>query len=232
MTNKIKCPNCNSENDFHKINCDSCGAVLRNKVANIDLFSTIWMLIEEPSKAIKKLIYAEHKNYLILMFFLLVTKLVFTSFFLHSLFVTQINYAEHLSLNFGIGFGVFTFLLLLYPLLIKIILKSKSVVTRYKDNLTIFVYSHAPLVLFLLLILPVEFALFGKYWLFSNPSPFVINETVAYIFSIMEVLTLFWIFILVGISSYVQSNSKVYSILFSLLYAFILLTLFFIIPFV
>lgn len=231
MTNKIKCQNCNSENDFFKINCDSCGAVLRNKVANIDLFSMIWMLIEEPTRGVQRLIYAEKKNYLTLILFLLVTKLVLTSFFLQSLFISQVNYEEYLSLNFGIGFGLFLFLFLLYPLLFKTILKSKSVFTRYKDNLTIIAYSHVPLVLSLIFILPVEFALFGKFWLFSNPSPFIINETVAYIFSAMEILTLLWVFILIGISSYVQSNSRVFSISTSAMYALIFLSIFFIIPF-
>jgi hypothetical protein len=88
-----------------------------------------------------------------------------------------------------------------------------------------------PLVLFLLIILPIEFALFGKFWLFSNPSPFIIKETAAYTFSIMEILTFLWSFVLFGIASYVQSKSKQFAILNTVLYIVVISLLFFFIPF-
>jgi len=231
MKNKITCENCNFESDFYNLNCENCGALLRDKFPNIDLFSTIWSLIETPKNALKKVIYAEHKNYLSFLTVLLILKLIFTSFFLQSLFIEPINYQNYLSLNYGIGFVSFIILILLYPLLLKLVLKNNSIETRYKDNLALLVYSQIPLVLFLFIILPIEFALFGKYWLFSNPSPFMIKETAAYAFSIMEVLVLIWSLLLFGIAVKNQSNSKISAILFTLLYTFILFGLFFFIPY-
>ncbi len=231
MKNKIKCENCNSESDFYKMNCDSCGALLRDKFPNIDLFSTIWLLIETPTNGFKKIIFAEHKNYQLFLLILLVTKLVFTSFFLQSVFVEPVNCQNYLSVNFGISFSTLALLTLLIPFLLKILLSNNSVITRYKDNLAITIYSHFPLVLFLLVVLPVEIAIFGKFWIFSNPSPFMIKETAAYLFSFLEILTFIWTFILFGISIKIQSNSKSFAFVITLIYASILIALFFLIPY-
>ncbi len=231
MKNKIKCENCNSENDFYSFNCENCGALLRDKYPNIDLFTTIWHLIETPTNALKKVIYAEHKNYLTILAFLLILKLIFTSFFLQSLFIEPIDYKNYLSLNYGIGFICFIALILLVPLIIKSFLKNNSVSTRHKDNIALFVYSQIPLILFLFIILPIEFAIFGKYWLFSNPSPFLIKEAAAYAFSFMEVLAFIWSFLLFGISVKIQSNSKKFAISYTLFYVFILLGFFFFTPY-
>ncbi|MCF6269753.1 MAG: hypothetical protein L3J41_08590 [Melioribacteraceae bacterium] len=231
MRNKINCENCNSDNDFYNLNCKSCGALQRDKFPNIDLFSTIWHLIETPTNTLKKIIYAEHKNYLTFLLVLLILKLLFTSFFLQSAFCKPVDYQNYLSVNYGIGFAGFIILILLYPLIIKLILINYSVSTCYKDNLALLVYSQTPLILFLILILPIEFAIFGKYWLFSNPSPFMIKEIAAYAFSFMEMLAFIGSILLFGIALKIQSNSKVFSIIFTLLYLFILFGFFFFIPY-
>ena len=231
MKNKIKCENCNSENDFYNLNCKSCSALLRDKFPNIDLFSTIWHLIETPTNALKKIIFAEHKNYLTFLVVLLILKLLFISFFLQSVFIEPIDYQNNLSLNYGIGFASFIIIILFYPLIIKSALINNSVATRYKDNLAVLVYSHIPLIIFLFIMLPIEFALFGKYWLFSNPSPFMIKETAAYAFSFMEVLVFIWSLLLFGMAIKIQSNSKKFAILYTLLYTFILSGFFFFIPY-
>ena len=198
---------------------------------NIDLFSTIWNLIETPTNALKKIIYSEHKNYLTFIAILLIIKLIFTSFFLKSVFIQPIDYQNSLSINYGIGFVSFLTLILLFPLIIRTALQNNSIATRYKDNLAMLVYSQMPMILILIIILPIEIALFGKYWLFSNPSPFMIKETAAYAFSFMEIVAFIWSLILIGMALKIQSNSKIFAILFTLLYTFILLGFFFFIPY-
>jgi len=231
MKNKIICENCHSENDYFKLSCSNCGSLLRDKTPNIDLFSTIWQLIETPTKAIKRIVFSEHKNYLIFLLLLLVTKFVFSSFFSQSVLIEPVNYQKYLSANFGIGFAIILFLIIVFPLIQKKILKSRNVNTRYKDNLAILVFTQIPIILFLILILPIEFALFGKFWLFSNPSPFIIKETATYSFLIMEILVLIWSLILFGIGNYIQSKSKIYSIIVTIIFSIILAITFLFIPF-
>jgi hypothetical protein len=88
-----------------------------------------------------------------------------------------------------------------------------------------------PMILILIIILPIEIALFGKYWLFSNPSPFMIKETAAYAFSFIEIVAIIWSLLLFGMAIKIQSNSKGFAILFTLLYTFILLAFFLFIPY-
>jgi ribosomal protein L40E len=92
MKNKIICENCNSENDFFNLNCNNCGSLLRDKKPNIDLFATVWALIEEPTKSLRKIVFAEHKNYQFFVLLLLLLKLVFTSFFLQSLIISPVDF--------------------------------------------------------------------------------------------------------------------------------------------
>jgi len=231
MKNKVSCENCNSENDFFKLNCDSCGSLLRDKFPNIDLFSTIWQLIESPTKAIKKIIFSEHKNYQLFILVLVLIKLTFTSFFLQSIFIEPVNYQQYFGLNFGIGLSALFVLFLTIPFIMRLILKSFFIKTRYKDNLAVLIYSQIPIVLFLVIILPLEFALFGKYWLFSNPSPFIIKETAAYVFSCMELLAFIWSFVLFGIAIKIQSNSKPFAIISTSVFVIAIFSILLFIPY-
>ena len=47
--------------------CSSCKSYLQSKVDNLNLFETIWQLIETPGVAFKKILLARHKNYVILL---------------------------------------------------------------------------------------------------------------------------------------------------------------------
>jgi len=228
---KLICNNCNTENDLFQLNCSNCGAVLREKVANIDLFSTLWLLIESPVCGIKKIIYAEHKNYLLPLLLLLAIKLLLISFFLQSVLLMPLNYTERLIQNIVVGLSAVTFSILLFPLFQQIIFKILKINTKYKNNLSLLIYSQFPLLLLLLLVLPVQFALFGKFWFFANPSPFIIKENAAYVLSGMETLFFLWGIILFALSNYIQTGSKIISLLVALVWFFWITGLFFLIPY-
>ena len=215
MKNTIYCPNCNSENDFHSLNCSSCGSLLRERVVNIDLWSTIWKVIETPSKAFAKIIYAENKNYVFFLAILFSIKLTFNSFFIKSLLGINIDYQNYSGVNFVIGLATFLILFILIALIQKLILKKFGIITRFKDNFAAFIYSCVPVLLALFIFFPVEYALFGKYWLFFNPSPYLIKPTAAYVFTGMEILIFIWMFVLFILLGFVQSKNKTYSFLFS-----------------
>lgn len=216
MKNSIYCPNCNSENDFHSFNCLSCGSLLRERVVNIDLWSTIWKVIETPSKVFGKIIHAENKNYTFILSLLFSLKLTFNSFFIKSLFGMNIDYQNYLGLNLLIGLSTYLLLFIIIAFGQKIILKGFGINTRFKDNFAAFIYSSIPILLALFIFFPVEYALFGKYWLFFNPSPYLIKATAAYVFTFMEFLIFVWMFLLFVLLGFVQSNSKIYSLLFSI----------------
>lgn len=231
MKNSINCPNCNSLNNFYNFNCSSCSSLLRERVVNIDLWSTIWRIIEIPSKTYAKIIFAENKNYTFILALLFSIKLTFNSFFLKSLIGENIDYRNYLELNFIIGISTFFFSFIIIALVQKLILKYFGINTRFKDNFAAFIYTCIPSLLALLIFFPVEYALFGKYWLFFNPTPYLIKPTAAYVFIGMEFIILIWMFILFRLLGLVQSKNKVYSLIFATVVSVSLAIISFFIPY-
>ncbi|MEN8191782.1 MAG: hypothetical protein ABFS12_03125 [Bacteroidota bacterium] len=216
MKNIINCPNCETENNFFDQNCRKCSALIRERVVNIDLWNTIWNIIESPKKAFTKIIYAENKNYTFFLAILFSLKLTFNSFFIQSILGKDIDSQNYLGVNVLIGLFSFLILFSLITFSQKRILKNFNIITRFKDNFASFIYSSIPILISFFIIFPTQFALFGRYWLFSNPSPFEIKPLPAYVFSGMEILILIWSGILFFLLSFVQTKSKVYSIIFAI----------------
>jgi len=211
MKNTITCQNCKSESDFYRLNCSSCGALLRNRVVNLDLWSTLWQVIETPTQAFKNIIFAENKNYTFFIALMFSIRLTLNSFFVKSNLGKGINFQNYLGLDLLIGIVTFIVVFLLTAIVQKLALKRFGVHTRFKDNFAVLIYASVPILISFVIFFPVEYALFGKYWLFFNPSPYMIKPTAAYVFTWMEVLMIVWMYILFILAGFVQSRSKVYA---------------------
>jgi len=211
MQNTITCQNCKSENDFYRLNCASCGALLRNRVVNLDLWSTLWQVIETPTQAFKNIIFAENKNYTFFIALMFSIRLTLNSFFVKSNLGKGIDFQNYLGLDLLIGIVTFIVVFLLTAIVQKLALKRFGVHTRFKDNFAVLIYASVPILISFVIFFPVEYALFGKYWLFFNPSPYMIKPTAAYVFTWMEVLMIVWMYILFILAGFVQSRSKVYA---------------------
>ena len=69
------CSNCSKENPLYFKNCSDCKHYMRSAVVNIDLWSTIYQIFENPRKTLKNIIYAEHKNFIIFLLLFVSMKL-------------------------------------------------------------------------------------------------------------------------------------------------------------
>ena len=78
------CSNCGVENPLYLKNCLNCKHYIRTAVVNIDLWRTIYQLFENPRKALKNIIYAEHKNFIIFLLFFFSIKLFLFSISIQS----------------------------------------------------------------------------------------------------------------------------------------------------
>ncbi len=67
----IPCTVCGEANDDLATVCTKCHSYLQAKVDTIDLFPTIWGLIERPGPTMKKIVLARHKNYVFVLLMLL-----------------------------------------------------------------------------------------------------------------------------------------------------------------
>ncbi|MBN2571790.1 MAG: hypothetical protein JXA68_06650 [Ignavibacteriales bacterium] len=228
--NKIVCKNCNSENDLFRLNCYNCNALLRTRVVNIDLWKTVGRIVENPIKAFKEIIQAEHKNFIfILLFFLGIKYFANALFFSESVYkVDVIN--NFIWINWIVFSGIFFLFVFSFSMLITFVNKSFKIQTRYRDNLSIYIYSFIPQLFALITLLPIEFALFGQYWFTKNPEPFVIRPVASYILFILEIICIIWSVLLFILSTFIQTSKIVYSIFIGLISIILLCGLIFFVP--
>ncbi len=218
-TNIQICDNCKKENPLYRETCLECGHYLRKTVVNIDLWSTIWKVFESPKKAIKNVICAEHKNFVFFLLLLLSTKLysffIIFKFMLHPLKSEIINLSQNSLLNIGIYF----FSLIIFAKFFTVVVNSKSPkLVRFKDNISIIVYSFIPIILISFILLPIEYGIFGKQWFTGNPSPIIIKKNAAYVFYGIESIMFIWSVFILYTSFQIQTGSKIKAIFFVLLF--------------
>jgi hypothetical protein len=73
-------------------------------------------------------------------------------------------------------------------------------------------FAFTPQILGLIILTPVEFALFGEYWFTFNPSPFIIKPIAAYTLIGIEGIMCLWSCALFIFSTYAQCRNKIYSV--------------------
>jgi len=216
MKNVVVCKNCNSENPFYELICNNCKSYLRERIYNIDLWKTIGLLIESPSRAFKTIIFSEHKNFLILLFILVSGKMLLNGIFLTIYFK---KWNAYLSGYFGsyVIILIFTMIMILiFSEIFSEVTKTLGVKTKFKDNFSIITYSFLPFTFGFLILFPIELILFGEYLFYYNPSPFIIKETFAYILLSFEAILIIWSIFLTFTAIKVQSGNTVYSFVFTL----------------
>jgi hypothetical protein len=188
----IQCPNCGVENGDLVIVCLRCGSFLQARVPTLDLFDTIWQMIEAPRKAMRKIALAVHKNYAI---------------FLSSFYGIGLAFFLLWVLNLGEVFDNLLYLLftaiLIGPALgiVHIFLTSFIGVPigrllgarmRFSNLLGVAAYATVPVNLSIVFVLPIELMTFGLFMFAQNPSPFVIKPVPYIVFMVLDGLAILW----------------------------------------
>ncbi|OGU73640.1 MAG: hypothetical protein A2V93_09210 [Ignavibacteria bacterium RBG_16_34_14] len=215
MKNVVVCKNCNSENPFYDLTCFNCKSYLRERIYNIDLWSTIGLLIESPSKAFKNIIFSEHKNFLTLLLILISGKSLLNGIFLTIYFK---KWNAYLSGYFSVYIIILIFtlvMILIFSEIFSKITKRLGVRTKFKDNFSIITYSFLPLTFGFLILFPTELILFGEYLFYYNPSPFIIKETLAYTLLTFETILFIWTIFLTFTAIKTQTGNTIYSFVFT-----------------
>lgn len=222
MRNFIICQNCKQENSFYKSNCSKCGSILRTRVVNIDLWHTIWLLIESPKEAFKTIIFAEHKNFTILLSIFIAMKLFINSYFTINILYSGIYSTQHVYTEFGLTILSVMIAAAVLAFIYKYFARLFNIEVRFRDNYSILIFSFLPMITMLVFLFPVEYALFGSHWIFFNPSPFEMKGNAAYILSIIEMIAMLWTIILLVKGISLQTKSAIYSVFAALLQFFVM----------
>ena len=205
------CSNCDTENPLFLKNCEKCKHYIRSVVVNIDLWSTIYQLFENPSTSLKNIVYAEHKNFILFLLFFFSSKLFLLSISIQSALKNNPVESKFIIYNFLLLTAIYAFIILLSTKVLTSLI-NKSSKTRFKDNLSLFLYSSTPVIISLFILTPVEYGIFGEYWFIYNPSPFIIKTNLAYLLAGLEILMILWSVTILFKAFRIQTNSKLISI--------------------
>ena len=229
MKNVIICKSCNSENPFYGQICHSCKSYLRERIYNLDLWNIVGLLIESPSKGFKTIIFSEHKNYLVLLFFLIAGKLFLNGIFL-TIYSSKWNaYLSGYLSSYLIALFLTIAMILIFSGAFNLLTKRFGVSTKFKDDFSILTYSFMPYTFGFLLIFPIELVIFGETLFYYDPSPFILKPAIAYALVAFEGLIILWSVFLTFTALKVQSRNAVYSLIFAI---FIHITLYLILYFI
>jgi Yip1 domain len=192
----ITCPVCGHHNDDLTVLCTSCHSYIQSKVDNLDLFKTMWQLIETPRLAFKRIILSNHKNYVLLLSSMFGISAVFGVVWVKTLgpqFGNLFTLIGSVSLV-GIPFGITIVVLLSLVLILQInILKGKA---GFKNAVAVVAYAGIPVVLSLVFVFPLEIAVFGIDFFGNNPPPNVLNPLVYMALLGFDGLAIGWSFVL------------------------------------
>jgi len=215
MKNSVTCPNCNTENPFYNSVCFNCRIYLRDRVYNLDLWSTISSIIESPSKAFKTIILSEHKNFIFFILLFIGFKYVINARFVSMLSLGEFQSTIGLQYSYLIVLGVTLIYSILFSFLYSLSGKAYKIYLRFKDTFALIIYSQIPYLFGLIILFALELVIFGDYLFSKNPTPFTIKSTLSYLFLALEIAIVLWSFFLIFRAFLTQSHHLIFSILSS-----------------
>ncbi len=201
---------CGTDNDDLAVICTSCKAYLQAKIDTLDLFSSIWGMIESPARTLRRVVLAHQKNYV----FLLVSLSGIAAFFRYAWYRNwEQNFENFFSLGAaGVLFG---------PFVGVVIFGTGSIVIHQlgvrfggrgtlRNSFAALAYSLTPILFSLVFIFPVEVAVFGLGFFGTNPGPMIIGPGSYIILMGLDGLAFVWsLFLLVEGITVVHSLSRV-----------------------
>ncbi len=188
----IKCSVCNTENDDLAVICVSCKSYIQAKVDNINLFETIWRLIESPRSAFKRIVLSKHKNYVMLLSCILGLAIIYTIFWYKNLGRNFSNLATLVGTGALVGPPLGILFVVVFSLVLRRIARVIGGKATVKTTYAVVSYASVPIVLSFVLVFPLELALFGMYFFDNNPPPLVINP-VGYVTLLgLDAVTVAW----------------------------------------
>ncbi|QQS37937.1 MAG: hypothetical protein IPM56_08365 [Ignavibacteriales bacterium] len=223
LKNVQVCKNCSHENSFHELICRKCKSFLRERIVNLDLWNIVALIIENPASAFRKIIFAEHKNFIFFILFFVVLKILINILFTSLVTIKNYDAYQNFFLNYLIIFVLVLVTILLYSFVTVKLNKKFKLDTRFKDTFAILVFSLLPYALAAVSVFIIELIVFGGYTFSINPSPFQLKPAFAYLLTVIEVGIVLWSVLLTMNGFTVQSGNRQYGLILGLAFHFIIL---------
>ncbi len=201
-----KCPICQSENEWFVTSCKHCGSFLQNKVDTLNLFETLWKLVDSPVEAFRKIVLAKHKNYVVVLSGFFGVAFVFAFLWFHQFggrfdtLLSILSFGLLLGPVVGIGF-LFVLSTVIYTLL-----RRFRIPMRFRNTLAVCSYACAPIVFSLFLVFPLELMTFGMDMFTSQPPLSILNPTSFVLFLLLDGLAVLWFLLLLSFGVHVLTG--------------------------
>ncbi len=190
----INCSICNTNNHHLSVTCSSCGGYIQHTVDNLNLFETLWKMVEHPQKAFHAIAIAKHKNYIYFLAALAGYAFVAGIFWYINAGDIAKRFIEIIAAGLFISPIVGIIIYFLHLFYIRIVLKAFGYKTKFRNLKAVIAYSLFPLIISALFILPVEIIVFGQFLFMKSPSPFLLQPSSAYFLFGMDILLFLWFF--------------------------------------
>ncbi|MCJ7555177.1 MAG: hypothetical protein MUO34_14995 [Ignavibacteriaceae bacterium] len=225
MKNAVICKNCSAENSIYTHICTSCKYFIRDKVSNIDIGETIESIAESPSTAFKKIIFSEHKNFIVFLTILFALRILILSRFVSLILSESAISTTPLIMSYLSVLSSVIVLFVLISTLISFILNKKDYKVRFRDIYSLNIYSTVPNLFAVIILFPIELIVFGAYLFSNNPNPFQVKTTIAYILFSFELGMILWSVFLNYKANYALTASKSVSLMITALNYFLIIAL-------
>lgn len=195
----ISCSVCEHSNDDLDTICSSCGSFLQDRIPNLDFFATVWDLVEYPKETFRRIVRAEHKNYVLFLMFFLGVAAAFTLLWARHAGNAFDNLIHLILLGSALG------LVMAYPVGLGLVLVvhwamrllgGKGVV---RNTYAVLGWSLMPIMLSVAVVLPIEFASIGLLLFSTNPSPMEVKPVVYLVLLAIDAFAILWSVNLAGV---------------------------------
>ena len=194
----IACPVCSHENNDFAITCASCSSFIQNRIVNLDFFTTLWNIIENPSNALRSVILSEHKNYVLMLGAFYSISVVFAVFWAGSFGNLFDNILPLMVLGIVFGLVLAIPLVFFQSYVLHHAMKLVGGNGSFKNTYAVYGWSLVPLAVATAIILPIELATLGLYLFSTNPSGYEYKPLVYILLLSIHGLLVLWNFLLLA----------------------------------
>jgi hypothetical protein len=202
----VKCPVCGAENDAFASVCTSCKAFVQAKVDNLDLFRTIWGLLESPRATFRRIGLAREKNYVYALSGLSGIAFVYAIMWYRNLGAKIPELTVLLGIGLAAGLVAGIILVFFFAWILMKLGRLVGGKASFRNMRAVTAYAFVPVVASLVCIFPLEVAIFGRYFFDANPPPMVINPVAYIVLLAFDAAAVFWSFVLLVIGTSVAAG--------------------------
>ncbi len=195
----LKCEVCGTENDDLALKCSGCRGYLQAKVEVLDLFPTLWGLIERPRPTFQRIVRARRKNFAYGLAALLGIAVVFLVMWARQSGAAFGTLVEVVAVGTAGGIPLGILLVVVLGFAAERVSKALGGRGGVKNFIAVTSFAAAPILYSLVLVLPAELAIFGMYLFDRNPDPMALNPEVYVALLGFDVLSALWAAVLLHI---------------------------------